>query len=367
MAKGNMPIHVTKRLDDESRMRAVLLRIAAVILAIAVGGLFFAALGFNPFEVYGELIKGAVGTTMARRMTVRLCVPLLITSLAVGLAFKMRFWNIGAEGQIGIGAIAASYIALFHSEGMPKVVVLILMAVAAFVAGGLYGVIPAYFKSKFGTNETLFTLMLNYVAFYTIQALAQGAWKDPTAWGFPKIARFSSNAQLPMVLGVHVGWIVALALVLLVYLYMNKTKQGYELSVVGENENTARYAGMNVRKIVIRTMFISAGLAGLAGMLQASGADKTLTESIANNVGFTAITVAWLANLNPGAMVIVTALFCILTKGSDTIQSVYNISPAAAEVFQGIILFFVLGSEFFIRYKVHFAGFISKKEGGKVK
>ena len=265
---------------------------------LVVGGLFFLALGFNPIEVYVSLVEGAVGTTTALRMTARLCIPLLITSLAVTLAFKMRFWNIGAEGQIGVGAIAASYVALYHDD-MPRVLLLLVMAAVGFIAGGLYGAIPAYFKAKFGTNETLFTLMLNYVAFYTIQALAQGAWKDPAGMGFPKIARFSSQAQLPMVFGVHIGWIVALALVALVYWYLRCTKQGYELTVVGENENTARYAGMNVKKIVVRTMFLSAGLAGLAGMLQASGADKTLTESVANNVGFTAITVAWLANLNP--------------------------------------------------------------------
>lgn len=361
MRKWQIPVRAIKRADDANRLRAMLLRLAAVVLALVVGGLFFLALGFNPIEVYVSLVEGAVGTTTALRMTARLCIPLLITSLAVTLAFKMRFWNIGAEGQIGVGAIAASYVALYHDD-MPRVLLLLVMAAVGFIAGGLYGAIPAYFKAKFGTNETLFTLMLNYVAFYTIQALAQGAWKDPAGMGFPKIARFSSQAQLPMVFGVHIGWIVALALVALVYWYLRCTKQGYELTVVGENENTARYAGMNVKKIVVRTMFLSAGLAGLAGMLQASGADKTLTESVANNVGFTAITVAWLANLNPLAMVVVTVLFCILTKGSDTIQSLYNIAPAAAEVFQGIILFFVLGSEFFIRYRLRFVGF----KGGKV-
>ena len=361
MRNWQMPVRAIKRVDEENRLRGVRLRVVAIFLALAVGGLFLWALGFSPVAVYASMIEGAVGTKTALRMTARLCIPLLITSLAVTLAFKMRFWNIGAEGQIGVGAIAASYVALYHSD-MPRVLLLLTMAAAGFVAGGLYGAIPAYFKAKFGTNETLFTLMLNYVAFYTIQALAQGAWKDPAGMGFPKIARFASQAQLPTLLGVHIGWVVALVLVVLVHLYLRCTKQGYELTVVGENENTARYAGMNVKRILVRTMFLSAGLAGLAGMLQASGADKTLTESVANNVGFTAITVAWLAQLNPLAMVVVTVLFCILTKGSDTIQSLYNIAPAAAEVFQGIILFFVLGSEFFIRYRLRFVGF----KGGKV-
>ena len=219
MRKWQIPVRAIKRADDANRLRAMLLRLAAVVLALVVGGLFFLALGFNPIEMYVSLVEGAVGTTTALRMTARLCIPLLITSLAVTLAFKMRFWNIGAEGQIGVGAIAASYVALYHDD-MPRVLLLLVMAAVGFIAGGLYGAIPAYFKAKFGTNETLFTLMLNYVAFYTIQALAQGAWKDPAGMGFPKIARFSSQAQLPMVFGVHIGWIVALALVVLIYWYL---------------------------------------------------------------------------------------------------------------------------------------------------
>ena len=221
--------------------------------------------------------------------------------------------------------------------------------------------IPAYFKCRFGTNETLLTLMLNYVALYTIQALQQGPWRDPTQLGFFKVARFSSSARVPEVLGVHAGWIVALALVALFYVYLRHSKQGYELTVVGENEATARYAGMPVKRVVIRTMFLSAGVCGLAGMLQASGADRTLNDTVAGGVGFTAITVAWLARLNPVGMLIVSVLFCILEKGCASVQSVYNLSAATAEVLQGIILFFVLGCEFFLTHRVCRA---SKLEGG---
>lgn len=361
MNKKQSLFHIAKR-DTLPWYKSFAIRGCAILLALVVCAVVTMLLtGENPVNIFATIFKGAFGSARKSWVTFQNLAVLLGISLAVTPAFKMRFWNIGAEGQIGVGAIAASYVALYHDD-MPRVLLLLVMAAVGFIAGGLYGAIPAYFKAKFGTNETLFTLMLNYVAFYTIQALAQGAWKDPAGMGFPKIARFSSQAQLPMVFGVHIGWIVALALVALVYWYLRCTKQGYELTVVGENENTARYAGMNVKKIVVRTMFLSAGLAGLAGMLQASGADKTLTESVANNVGFTAITVAWLANLNPLAMMVVTVLFCILTKGSDTIQSLYNIAPAAAEVFQGIILFFVLGSEFFIRYRLRFVGF----KGGKV-
>jgi simple sugar transport system permease protein len=192
---------------------------------------------------------------------------------------------------------------------------------------------------------------MNYIAIFIIQLMREGAWRDPKS-GFPKVPMFEKSARMPQVFGVHAGWIVALVLVVLAFIYLTRTKQGYELTVVGENENTARYAGMNVKKIILRTMFLSAGIAGLAGMLQASGADKTLTESVAGGVGFTAITIAWLSQLNPMAILIVSALFGCLEKGSGTIRSVYNISPSTSQVFQGIILFFVLGAEFFINYKV---------------
>ena len=351
MRKWQIPVRAIKRADDANRLRAMLLRLAAVVLALVVGGLFFLALGFNPIEVYVSLVEGAVGTTTALRMTARLCIPLLITSLAVTLAFKMRFWNIGAEGQIGVGAIAASYVAVYHDD-MPRVLLLLVMAAVGFIAGGLYGAIPAYFKAKFGTNETLFTLMLNYVAFYTIQALAQGAWKDPAGMGFPKIARFSSQAQLPMVFGVHIGWIVALALVALVYWYLRCTKQGYELTVVGENENTARYAGIRVPRIYVRTMALSGALCGFAGFLAVSAVSHTLSTSTAGGRGFTAIIVAWLAKMNPFVMILISALLSFLDKGAVQIASDFGLNEYVSKIISGVILFFILGSEFFINYQV---------------
>ena len=355
------PIRMVKR-GDISQGRAWLIRLSAIFLALVTGGVFVAILGFNPFAVYGTMFSGSVGSRMSIELTAKLVVPLLITSLGVTLAFKMRFWNIGAEGQICVGAIAATYFALYHSD-WPSWILLIVMGLASILAGGLYGMIPAYFKCRFGTNETLLTLMLNYVALYTIQALQQGAWRDPNGYGFFKIARFEKNARLPELFGVHIGWVVALLLVVLVYIYLKHTKQGYELTVVGENEATARYAGMHVKKVVIRTMFLSAAICGLAGMLQASGADKTLNDTVAGGVGFTAITVSWLAKLHPVGMLVVSVLFCILEKGFQTVQSVHYLSAATAEVLQGIVLFFVLGCEFFLRYRMEWRG-RSRVKGG---
>ncbi len=343
------PVHIVKRAELPQRT-AMLMRLLAVALALVTGGLFIWALGNNPFAVYGTMIHGATGTASNVRETVKLAIPLCITSIGITLAFKMRFWNIGAEGQISVGAIAASFLALYCAH-WPQPVLLISMALIGMLAGALFGVIPAFFKARFGTNETLFTLMMNYVALYIIQYLREGPWKDPKS-GFPKVPMFDKVARMPQVLGVHAGWIVALALVALAFWYLRYTKQGYELTVVGENENTARYAGMNVFKIILRTMGISAAICGLAGMLQASGADRTLTDTVAGGVGFTAITVAWLSRLSPVGILITSTLFACLEKGAGTIQSIHNISPAASMVLQGVILFFVLGSEFFISYRV---------------
>ncbi len=344
-------VRMVKR-DDISRKKAVVIRLAAVVCALVTGGLLILALGHNPISVYAEMVVGSLGSTTVLQETIRNAIPLLITSMAVSLAFRMRFWNIGAEGQILAGAVAASYVALFLSESLGHVPSLLIMAVVAVVAGGLYGMIPAVFRAKWNTNETLFTLMLNYIALCFVKYLQNGPWRDPALNGFPKIAMFGSEARLPKLFGVNIGWIIALVLVVLVSIYLTRTKQGYEISVVGESSNTARYAGINVTKVMLRTMFISGALAGLVGFIQVSGADFTLSENTTGGVGFTAITVAWMSKLNPPVMLIVAFFIAMLTKGAGRIQTAFKIPASAANVLIGIILFFLLGCEFFINYKL---------------
>ncbi|MDR3050949.1 MAG: ABC transporter permease [Oscillospiraceae bacterium] len=340
-----------ERRTDVPLTTQILARGLAIALALLTGGLFILMLGHSPQAVYASMLTGALGSATARVEMFKLAIPLLITALGITLAFRMRFWNIGAEGQICLGAIAAAYFALYQPH-WPAWLLFPAMFAAAALAGGLWGAIPAWFKARFGTNETLFTLMMNYIALYTIQFLREGPWKNPQDMGFPKIARFAKEAQLPRVLGLHAGWIAALVLLALVYVYLRYSKQGYEISVVGENENTARYAGMNVRRIILRTMFLSGAVCGVAGMLQATGADRTLTDTVAGGVGFSAITVAWLSHLHPLVMLPVSLLFAVLEKGSGFIESVFGISAAAADVLQGILLFFVLGCEFFISFRL---------------
>jgi simple sugar transport system permease protein len=347
-------IRIAKR-DGLSGVKAWAIRLLSILLALATGALLVAALGHNPIAVYVNLVQGALATKVALQETVKITIPLLGAAIAIAPAFKMKFWNIGAEGQIMAGAIAASYFALFWSDKLPQAVLLLVMALASVVAGGLWGLLPAFFKAKWGTNETLFTLMLNYIILGVEKYFQNGPWKAPTS-SFPKIAMFSRNALLPKLLGVHIGWVIVLALMVLMFLYLRYFKHGYEIYVVGESEATARYAGMNVPKIIMRTMFLSGAIAGLMGFLTVSGADGTLTENTAGGVGFTAITVAWLAKLNPFAMLFIAFLLAVLDKGSNTIQTNFKIPASAAEVLTGIILFFMLGCEFFINYRLIFRG-----------
>ena len=349
-------VRIIKRAERSNR-EIFTLRLLSVVLALVAGGIFILIIGYNPFTVYATIFSGAFRSSMAFQATGKIMVPLLISSLGVTLAFKLKFWNIGAEGQIIAGAVFASYFALFHSD-WPHFLLMIVMFAASIIGGGLYGLIPAVFKAKFDTNETLFTLMLNYIALNFIVFLRDGPWADPASGGFPKIARFAKNAQLDKACGIQIGWIIGLIITGAVFVYLKYTKDGYEISVASESHATARYAGMNPKKIMLKTMFLSGAVCGIAGMTQAAGSDMTLATSVAGGVGFTAIIVAWLAQLNPFGILVVSFLFSVLEKGSSVMQSSFGLSSYSASVLQGIILFFVLGCEFFVRYR-----FVFRKKG----
>lgn len=349
MNKREPLIRVVGRAERVGKQR-VLLTVGAIVLALAFGAVFLLIMGYNPLQVYATILSGAFRSKLAREGTVKVMIPLVISTLGVTLAFKMRFWNIGAEGQIIMGAAFASYFALYCAHWNHWVLILV-MFLAGAIGGGLWGLIAAAFKIRWGTNETLLTLMMNYIAQHIVSYLRDGPWKDPEAAGFSKIARFDSNAALDKVLGVHFGWIIAIVLAVIVFVYLKYTKQGYEISVVGESHETARYAGMNIKKITLRTMFLSGAVCGICGMVQATGADVTLTTNVAGGVGFTAIIIAWLGNLNPFISMGIAGAFSILEKGSTVVQSSYGLSADCADVLQGIVLFFVVASEFFVRYR----------------
>ena len=345
------PVLRMVRRDSITSTSAWKIRGIAFVLALVFGGILILLMKHNPIAVYQSMVVGAWGTKTVTYETIKIAVPLLITAIGISFAFKMKFWNIGAEGQILVGALAAGAFGFFTAHIFPKVPLVILMIVAGMIAGGLYGLLPAICKSKWGTNETLFTLMLNYIALAFVKYLMNGPWKAQGS-SFPKMEMLVPGARLTKVLGVHWGWILAIVLVVLASLYFTKTKQGYEIAVVGESNETARYAGISVSKVFIRTMFLSGALCGLVGMLQFAGSDYTITAGTAGGIGFTAITVAWLAKMNPYGMLVVSLFIAMLERGANTIQTNFKIPASAAELLIGIILFFMLGCEFFITYQL---------------
>lgn len=362
----NVPLVRLAKRDAMPRPQTWAIRAAALLVALLLGGMIISvttygftlnpiALFGNIFTSYGTLLEGALGKPSAIRQTVKVAIPLLGCALAIAPCFKMRFWNIGAEGQITAGATAASYFALFWADRLPGPSLILVMALAGMVGGGLWALVPAFFKAKWGTNETLFTLMMNYIIIGFVKWLQGGPW-EKLPRGSQQIGQFVAHAQMPKVLGVYCGWIIVLALTVLMFVYMKYTKHGYEIAVVGESENTARYAGMNVGKVIMRTMFLSGAISGLVGFMLVSGANGTLYDGVAAGVGFTAITVAWLSQLNPFGMVAVTALLAVLEKGADTLQTRMGVPASISDIMTGLVLFVMLGCEFFINYRLIFRG-----------
>lgn len=343
-------IRMIKR-SNVSRSNSLFIRITAVILALITSSLFIGLLGHNPLKVYASMINGAFGSQHRIIETMKVAVPIILASIGIMIAFKMKFWNIGGEGQILMGAFFATYFALNFSH-LPKVLLLLIMFIAGFVGGGLWALIPAFLKLKYDTNETIITLMLNYIAIKWVTHLQYGPWKDPDAFGFPKIASFESSAILPKVFGLHIGWIITLAIVLIIAILMKHSKWGYKISVIGESIDTARYSGINIKKIVLSSIFISGGICGLVGFMQASAVDQTLTSALSAGYGFTAIITTWLSALVPIIIVPVSILFAAMVKGGSFIQTAFQIPNSAAEILQSMILFFVIGSEFFVKYKL---------------
>ncbi len=344
-------IRLTKR-ENMSKSKVWLIRLGALVVAIILGGLVFIIAGADPLTAYGTILSGSLGKASGIKQVVKTAVPLLGTALALAPCFAMRYWNIGAEGQITMGAMAASFFALNMAKSMPSPVLLIVMGLASIVFGAIWAAIPAFFKANWGTNETLFTLMMNYIAIGIVGWLQGGPWEGKP--GSQIIPMFDNAAVLPKVFGVHIGWIIVLALTAFMYVYMSKTKHGYEIKVLGESENTARYAGMNVTKVTIRTACLSGAIAGLVGFMVASGAHQTLYSDVAGGVGFTAITVTWLAQLNPFAMVAISVMLAVLSKGASSIQTSLGVPASISDIITGIILLAMLGCEFFINYKMIF-------------
>jgi ABC-type uncharacterized transport system permease subunit len=346
---------VFERRLEPSRTVAYLVPIASFILALVVGGILLLAAGADPIKTYRAMFDGAFGTGYARSETLVKAIPLMLTGLAVSIAFRMLFWNIGAEGQLAMGALATAWIPLFalKDSDLPGWTLLLLMGVAAFIAGALWGLIPALLKALLQVNEIITTLMLNYVAILLLDHLYTGPWKDKQGYGFPGTASFKEIVSLPRLTGrVHLGLLIAIVAAGLIWLVLIRTKWGYEIRVIGENPNAARYAGISLIRNTLLVMIVSGGLAALAGYGQVAGIAHRLQKGIAVGDGFTAIIVAWLAKLHPVGVLIVAVLMAALSVGGDQITITMRLPAAMARVLQGAILFFVLGGDIFVRYRL---------------
>ena len=310
--------------------------------------------GENPISIYGTIFHGAFGTVRKTWVTFQNLAVLLGISLAVTPAFKMRFWNIGAEGQVLIGCLATAACMICLGDKLPNGLLILIMIVAAIAAGALWGFLPAFFKARWNTNETLFTLMMNYIA-TQLAAYYIIVWEVPKGAGKIGIINQNTNAGwLPQIAGKQylLTILVVAVMTVLTYIYLKYSKHGYEIAVVGESQRTASYAGIKVERVIIRTMVLSGAMCGLMGLLLTAGTDHTLTTTIVGGRGFTAVMVSWMAKFNPIMMIFTSLLLVVLSRGASEISSVFGLNHSFADILTGIILFFIIGSEFFINYKV---------------
>ncbi|MBE6561319.1 MAG: ABC transporter permease [Ruminococcaceae bacterium] len=349
------------RREDVTTKGSILIRAAAIIAALVVDALFiFLVTGLNPVSVYVVMFTGTFGNFMRFKWAVEELAKLLLVGIALAPAFKMRFWNIGAEGQVLMGGLATAFCMIYFGNTLPTWLLFVTMFVTSIAIGALWGIIPAFFKARWNTNETLFTLMMNYVAIQLV-AFATNTWRGQAS-SLGRINPGTEAGWFPSIMGQRctINIIVIAILTVAMFIYLKYTKHGFEIAVVGESENTARYAGINVRKVILRTMAISGAICGLGGLFIVAGNSQTIATTSAGGRGFDAIIVAWLAKFNTFYMVLISFLIVFLEKGASQIATSYSImNDYSADVISGIILFFILGSEFFINYRLIF------RNGGK--
>jgi simple sugar transport system permease protein len=347
-----MNIVFEKRLT-RSREAVILVPVASWVLALIFGAIILIIFGVNPLQAYQVMLGGSLGSLYALSETLVKAIPLMLTGLGVSIAFRMLFWNIGAEGQLAMGGIAATIVVFAFGETLPSIMLLPLMAIAAILAGAVWGLVPAILKSALKVNEILTTLMMNYIAILFVEYLYLGPWRDPKGYGFPGTPIFPDAAWLPRITGrVHVGIILAILAALFLWFVMTRTKWGYEIRVIGENARAARYSGISIGRNIVLVMLVSGGLAGLAGMVEVSGIIHRLGQGLAVGYGYTAIIVAWLAALNPWGVLASAFMMAALVVGGDQMQIAMQLPAAVAKVLQGAILFFVLGGSIFVNYRV---------------
>ena len=350
----NKRIHISKR-TELPWYKAWTIRGAAILLALITCAVVTMLLtGENPIGIYVTIFEGAFGTARRTWITAQDLAILLGISLAVTPAFKMRFWNIGAEGQVLIGGLATAACMICLADTLSSGMVILCMIVASILAGALWGFLPAFFKAKWNTNETLFTLMMNYIA-TQLAAYYIIVWEVPKGSGKIGIINQSTGVGWLPQLGNQylLSIVVVVILTVFMYLYLKNSKHGYEIAMVGESQRTASYAGIKVERVIIRTMVLSGAICGLMGLLLVGGINHTLTTTVVYSRGFTAVMVSWMAKFNPIVMVLTSLLLVFLSRGASEISSTFGLNHSFADILTGIIIFFIIGSEFFITYKIN--------------
>ncbi len=328
-------------------------RTGAVVLAFLLSSLLVMVGGRDPLSLFTSMFQGTLTTVFGLSETMLRMIPLLLCGLGIAMAARMKLWNIGAEGQLHMGAIGAGAVA-FAWPGSPAWLLLPGMAVGGMILGAAWAFFPAYARARWETNEIITTLLLNYVAINVLLYLVYGPWKDPGSLGFPQSPTFSDSAQIPVLWGrLHWGFVVSVLVAIAAYVVLWFTRWGYELRVIGESSKAASYAGISISRNTILVLCVSGALAGLAGMMEVSGVIGRLQRDISPGYGYTAIIVAFLAQLNPIALIAVSFLFGALQVGGFSAQ-ISGIPVDIVDMITGLILFCAIAGEFFIRYRLIF-------------
>ena len=347
-----MALHFEKR-KSASTAALFIVPLASFLASLALTSLLLLAFEVNPAATFAAMFKGAFGSWRAFTETLVKAIPLMLTSLGVALAFKLRFWNIGAEGQLVMAGVAASWVALFWSGWVPGALLLPLAILVGCAAGALWASVPALLKTSLAVDETLVTLMLNYVAILFADSLYYGPWRDPKGYGFPGTAPFPKEAWLPRISGrAHVGLYFALALALVLWFLLNRTRWGFELKIIGSSPRAARYEGIAVERNVVLAVLLSGALCGLAGACEVTAISHRLQQGLAIGYGFTAIIVAWMSQLNPIAIAPVSVLMAAILVGGDQVQMKMGLPSAMGQVMQGMILFPMLAGSLFTEFRI---------------
>ena len=351
-------LHITKR-KTMGWQKAWLIRLASIVAALIVAAIVTtAATGLDPASVFAKILEGAFGSERKIWILGKETAVLLCIAVAMAPAFRMKFWNLGGEGQVLIGAWMTAACMIYLGDKVPTPLLILISLIGAVVIGAVWAGIPAFFKAKWNTNETLFTLMMNYVA---IQLVAYYIiiWESPKGSGKVGIINQATNAGWLPSIGTYqylLNILIVACITVLMYIYLQYSKHGYEIAVVGESQSTARYVGIKVDRVIIRTLLVSGGICGLCGFLMVAGTDHTITTTLAGGRGFLGVLVAWLAQFNALAMVLVSLLLCVLSRGAGEISTAFGLNQSFGDILTGIILFFIIGSEFFINYRINFRG-----------